>query len=1736
MTQFMIEAEDMHMSGFKTVSGSKASGGKLVKLKNAGSSGDLSTVFHGPSKTYDLTVRAQDESDGHSVIHVKINGHIVGTIDLNKDNNGQGSDHSGFSNFTLEDIEINEGDTISLWAQGDGYEFVRLDKIFLDMKNEDPHARDDHIAVHEDEGANDVDGNVLTNDADPDGDQLVVTGVEGSSGNVGVWVDLEKGRVKINADGTIDFDADGDFDDLNDGESEDVTVMYDVSDGHGGRDWAKVKITVDGKSPPATHDDCIVMEAEDFHLNGFKVVHGDQAMGGELVKLKHAQGSGDLSKTFDGPSGEYNFSIFVQDESDGQSTIKVKINDQEIELIKLDRDSDGRGSNNDGFSEFKLSEPVQINTGDKITLWADGDDHGYEFVRIDKVVLKKEEPPIVDEPCTFRLLNHPDGSVAAPFYGLRLDNVFGDGEYTFDFEADGAEMFATVDNGMIRIFGTALGGRDVGDTRTDVSLFEIDFTYNMVEQAAGDNDLISDAANAGSSSGTITRLDDQGNPVETKTLTDKAGSNPFSFRFGDEDNDLGHRGFEGKSGWGWLKVDGEDPAGAQDWLFTVGEKVVIDANDDCIVVTESEAAGDIEVLEGGATSILENDTGADGLPFAGAVFSVDGVEANVGEFIDLADGGRVRINADGTVDFDADGDFEDLDEGESAMVSVDYTIRTPGTTETVERVIDFEGFQRGTIINTQIDGVTISAQRNGDGQNSPNDAMIFDSSNPTGGDDDLGTPSQGNILIISEDGDSNDPDDNAGGGTIWVQFDDPEHVDKITFIDTEEGGAAITVTFADGSTTVLTGPATVDGGVGTFDIDLSDIVQLDITLQGSGAIDDIILKEEIVTPGAEDTATVKIKILGEDDTGAISGRYFNDQNRDAIENGGDTGVGSATVQLFAQGGALVASTTTNPDGTYSFADVDPGDYFVRFISAGDGFGFVLEADSAAAGADDTNDSDVASVGGAGNGNTALFSLASGEDKTDVDAGIQVLPGSISGRFFRDENLNNLDDGDLAGEFGIGNATIMLLLADGVTPATDENGDMITTVTDTETGEYRFDNLLPGDYVVKFPQPAEGSEFAQPDAGDDTIDSDVTDFDAGTTDPVTVVANQETADVDAGVQVLAGSISGRYFNDQNRDNIENAGDSGFSAAMVLLFAEGGTTPIDTAMTDADGAYSFQGVTAGNYFVRFVSTSSDFAFVLETDSATAGADDTNDSDVVDTATGDGDTAVFALAAGENLSDVDAGAQVGLGSISGRFFRDINGNNLDDGDAAGEFGIGNATIMLLQADGVTPVTDENGDMITAVTDTETGEYRFDDLLPGDYVVKFPEPPANTIFVEPNAGDDTIDSDVTDAVAGTTDPVTVASNSETADVDAGVVNSVLVDGEISITPTQSIVFIIDHSSTTFSDDFSVPGVGDLNGDGTSDTVVDGMVRQIADEARAIADAEITRGVAAEDSQEIHIILSGVGAIVDEQTFTAQQIRDADDAGTLDTLFSTVLAPTGVAFTELDLQSALTEAQGYIVPRFGAEGGVTDDIVILTTSDSATVEEDFIQDENGGFVVIETVVPVGDDPTNPVPPATSSIIDTLTDPNGLDADIDVVLIDLNNPEIDVRTDFLDQADADGVDVVQLVDVNVAGSFGLDMLVSNAPESGEILLFEISIDGVPIDGIGVEDLVDGPGPGLFDFPPTEIGIPVGSVIDVVVGLDANMDGDLELTLLSSDFTLDRVIDAGDDAFSFLLDTAMVTAG
>ncbi len=163
--------------------------------------------------------------------------------------------------------------------------------------------------------------------------------------------------------------------------------------------------------------------------------------------------------------------------------------------------------------------------------------------------------------------------------------------------------------------------------------------------------------------------------------------------------------------------------------------------------------------------------------------------------------------------------------------------------------LDFEGVSAGDVISTQFAGVSVSAQRNGDSDSSENDAMIFDSANPTGGDHDLEYADQGNILIISEDNDSSDPDDEAHGGTFTFEFDEPARVESLNLLDIEEAGGTIDLFDADGVLLQsLEIPAAGDNSAQDLAIDTNNVSTMNVNLVGSGAVDDLVFTPQCDCP------------------------------------------------------------------------------------------------------------------------------------------------------------------------------------------------------------------------------------------------------------------------------------------------------------------------------------------------------------------------------------------------------------------------------------------------------------------------------------------------------------------------------------------------------------------------------------------------------------------------------------------------------------------------------------------------------------------------------------------------------------------------------------------------------------------------------------------------------------------------------------------------------------------------
>ena len=210
-----------------------------------------------------------------------------------------------------------------------------------------------------------------------------------------------------------------------------------------------------------------------------------------------------------------------------------------------------------------------------------------------------------------------------------------------------------------------------------------------------------------------------------------------------------------------------------------------------------------------------------------------------------------------------------------------------------------------------------------------------------------------------------------------------------------------------------------------------------------------------IDPTTGQTGTITLT-SGEDDltndagyfgTASLGDFVFLDDNANGIQDAEDEGIEGVTVNLLVDG-EQVATTTTDENGFYQFADLTPGEEYQVEFPTDNG----LEISPQDQGDDDAVDSDADPTTGL----SQIVVLESGENNPTIDAGY-FETGSIGDLVFLDEDADGIQDD---GEEGIAGIEVTLL---------DENGEVLATTTTDEDGRYLFDDLGPGDYVVEFPQ-------------------------------------------------------------------------------------------------------------------------------------------------------------------------------------------------------------------------------------------------------------------------------------------------------------------------------------------------------------------------------------------------------------------------------------------------------------------------------------------------------------------------------------------------------------------------------------------------------------------------------------------------------------------------------------------
>ncbi|MEM7128996.1 MAG: SdrD B-like domain-containing protein [Chloroflexota bacterium] len=376
---------------------------------------------------------------------------------------------------------------------------------------------------------------------------------------------------------------------------------------------------------------------------------------------------------------------------------------------------------------------------------------------------------------------------------------------------------------------------------------------------------------------------------------------------------------------------------------------------------------------------------------------------------------------------------------------------------------------------------------------------------------------------------------------------------------------------------------------------------------------------------------------------------------------------------------------------------------------------------------------------------AQVNLLSGSHFRSIGFVNSTTTASIGDFVWLDWNENGLQD---SGESGVGGVTVHLL---------DGQGTEIASTSTDNSGQYIFQNLLPGGYSLRFEPPADHEISPQNQGNDTLIDSDI-DPDTGATIVTTLSPGEADMSWDAGIFKPASPdyTFEKYINGNDADTVAeavrtapdqlltfkyevtNTGDRALIWTQLVddvfgdLTAECGLpvdVPLDRSVSCSinrlSGAFPNGKVNIGQVSVR---------------TQIQQLEDKNDP------------AWYITIVEPRELPASLGDTVWL---------DENENGLQDEN---EQGVPNVEVRLLAED-ETPLS---------VTGTDSdGKYLFDDLAPGKYIVEFEIPYGYTLTHAYVGNDQAIDSNaqLTAPYVGRSESVTLQSGEANMTIDAGLV-----------------------------------------------------------------------------------------------------------------------------------------------------------------------------------------------------------------------------------------------------------------------------------------------------------------------------------------------------------------------------
>lgn len=430
--------------------------------------------------------------------------------------------------------------------------------------------------------------------------------------------------------------------------------------------------------------------------------------------------------------------------------------------------------------------------------------------------------------------------------------------------------------------------------------------------------------------------------------------------------------------------------------------------------------------------------------------------------------------------------------------------------------------------------------------------------------------------------------------------------------------------------------------------------------------------------------------FGELEEVELSGFVWHDSDNDGIREVGEVGIGGVDITLSGvddQGVVSPVTIQTNPDGSYAFTGLRPGEY--RIVQTQPTF-------SAPSGRDYADGQDV--DGSLGNGDVSTndvnssINVNAGDTGVDYDFG-EVVESVISGFVYHDSD----NDGSRSGESGIQFVDVTLT---GI----DDLGNPVNRTTQTDAnGFYEFANLRPSNgsgYVLTQSQPAgfiDGRDTIGTPGGNDSVEDIFS----------SIIVASDTAGTENNFgELLAASLSGTVFNDHDNDGTQGVGEPGIGGVQIRLTGtdDRGQAVDLTVATNPDGTYSFANLRPSNGTGYTLTETQPTSY--------------NDGMDVDGSLANGDRSINDVTSSIEVNSGDNGTDYDFGergtSISGVVYVDADrSGSLEPGETDR---VGGVLIELYDSTGTA--------LLDSMLTNPDGSYSFDHLPAADYIIRQIQP----------------------------------------------------------------------------------------------------------------------------------------------------------------------------------------------------------------------------------------------------------------------------------------------------------------------------------------------------------------------------------------------------------------------------